>query len=1143
MCGIIAVIGRIGRRQAPAPDHLLALLAEAEGYLAASTTTEKLRMAAVAVTKIDTALRGVAGLWALLENNSLHSELNDRSAAIQQRLAAIEQSFDASLASNDGDDISKQDVELRNQQMVILKDALWSVARDRLPHAQQVRELAGSKLPHQHSAAAFSSLQLALSALDRLEVRGRDSAGISVIVSDVDAENAELATLLQRRDHDRLFQNASVRLVDGNLNFVYKHAAEIGELGDNVRALRQSIIADELLQAAFRQPEVQSLVLGHTRWASVGIISQPNAHPLNNEETTGQANPYVIGALNGDVDNHHDLVKTFDLQLDDAITTDAKVIPTLVSHQMKSGHDLTNGFRRTVSSFEGSVAIAAASANEPDKLALALRGSGQALYIGLAEDIYVVASEPYGVIESCNRYLRMDGETPGNLSNPTTSRGQVVILDRNQAGELSGITRQAYDATDLPVSEKDFSIAAVTTRDIDRGDFPHYLLKEIGESPNSLQKTLRGRIIQKGDRLEVTLPESSLPKSAVAALQAGTTRRILVIGQGTAAVAGQAIAGAIADAVSESGIFVQATPATELSGFGLGDEMDDTLIVAISQSGTTTDTNRTVDLARNRGATVVAIVNRRGSDLTDKVDGVIYTSDGRDVEMSVASTKAFYAQCAAGQLLAMAVARAAGCANDHAEGELLRSLLHLPSAMRAVLAQDDKIAEIARTLAPQRRYWALVGSGKNRVAAAEVRIKLSELCYKSIACDATEDKKHIDLSSEPMILCCAAGLTGSTADDVAKEIAIYKAHKASPIVIATTGETRFDAAAGVIEVPETHPALAYILSTMAGHLFGYRAALAIDELAHPLRLMRGAIEETFKAGTPASVLEALAPQLQPNWLRFRNDLLLGRYDGTLEARTASRLTSLCNYALSLAPLESFPVEFGEPGAPGVVVDRLTEELTTAIDQLTRPVDAIKHQAKTVTVGISRADEALLTASLVREALAAGATRDHLGYRDLRALASLDPAVIEVVGSIRYRIEYGAAASGTATARVIDRQGIATKMRSRTDDNPALRGTKHLVATERLLMVAKGRNDNRTVVILPEVQNNVTIGMTLLHVRFQEHLDPQALRSVLGGYRNRYRALADAVTETETTFDDALLAKIPVVDLLCDPIYSLADRWQ
>src|SRR5204863_1396419 len=91
-------------------------------------------------------------------------------------------------------------------------------------------------------------------------------------------------------------------------------------------------------------------------------------------------------------------------------------------------------------------------------------------------------------------------------------------------------------------------------------------------------------------------------------------------------------------------------------------------------------------------------------------------------------------------------------------------------------------------------------------------------------------------------------LTGSTADDVAKEVAIYKAHKACPIVIATDGEARFSAAAATIHVPAAHPALAYVLSTMAGHLFGYRTALAIDSLALPLRRMRGAIEDVFALG-------------------------------------------------------------------------------------------------------------------------------------------------------------------------------------------------------------------------------------------------------------------------------------------------------
>ena len=134
----------------------------------------------------------------------------------------------------------------------------------------------------------------------------------------------------------------------------------------------------------------------------------------------------------------------------------------------------------------------------------------------------------------------------------------------------------------------------------------------------------------------------------------------------------------------------------------------------------------------------------------------------------------------------------------------------------------------------------------------------------------------------------------------------------------------------------------------------------------------------------------------------------------------------------------------------------------AIDQLTRPVDAIKHQAKTVTVGISRADEELLTVPLVRALLEAGASRDRFGYRDLRALAALDPAVQKVLGSTRYRIDGEISAAAAATIQVIDQRGTAQRLKSRTSANPTLKGTKHLVAMERQAMVAKGRSDGRTV---------------------------------------------------------------------------------
>ena len=175
-------------------------------------------------------------------------------------------------------------------------------------------------------------------------------------------------------------------------------------------------------------------MLGHTRWASVGIISQANAHPLNSEEEGRKGEPYVVGALNGDVDNFADLKAADGLRIAAEITTDAKVIPTLVSRRLGDGRRALEAFRDTVASFDGSVAIAASAASAPDQLLLALRGSGQALYVGLAEDAYVVASEPYGLVEETSRYLRLDGETPANLDNPNASRGQVVVLDGTQAG-------------------------------------------------------------------------------------------------------------------------------------------------------------------------------------------------------------------------------------------------------------------------------------------------------------------------------------------------------------------------------------------------------------------------------------------------------------------------------------------------------------------------------------------------------------------------------------------------------------------------------------------------------------------------------------------------------------------------------------
>jgi glutamine---fructose-6-phosphate transaminase (isomerizing) len=1139
VCGIIAIVRRRTGRPPCAAGEVLARLAVARDALPpleSPALAGTLGHLADELGAVDDLLRGEAGVRLLLAEPTLAGQVRRELAGLNERLRDLEGHLDV-----EGDEVA--DLEAVNAAVIAVKDAAWAIERDRLRTAAAVADLAGPSAGDA-AIAAFLSIQQALSALDRLEVRGRDSAGLHVLVRGhaLDLEDPAVLALLDGRGDDPLFVSGAVRAPDGRLGFVYKAAAEIGELGDNTAAMRRAIRDDRLLHLALAADTAEALVLGHTRWASVGIISEPNAHPVNSEETDGLARPYVTAVLNGDVDNFADLIVTEGLAIPGEITTDAKVIPTMVGRALASGVDLDEAVRRSVAQFEGSVAIGVSTSLQPDDLHLALRGSGQGLFIGLSDDAFVVASEPYGVVEDARRYLRLDGETPADPSNPTATQGQVVRLVGALAGDPAGVVRLCYDGSPLPLADHEWQAPSVTTRDIDRGDHPHFLLKEITESPQSFRKTLRGKLVDADGGLEVRLPAETLPPALAERIGTGAIRRVLVIGQGTAAVAGQAVAAAIAASTVGSGVRVEAVTATELSGFGLDGGLDDTIVVAISQSGTTTDTNRTVDLVRSRGGHVIAIVNRRGSDLVDKADGVLFTSDGRDVEMSVASTKAFYSQIAAGFLLAEGLARyVPGVSVPPQERQaVLQSLRDLPQAMTRCLELRPQVAQAAARHAPSRRYWAMVGNGPNLVAAREIRIKLSELCYKSIACDVTEDKKHIDLSSEPLILVCAAGLTGSNADDVAKEVAIFRAHKAAPVVIATEGEQRFAAALDVLPVPQVHPRLAFILTTVVGHLFGYEAALAIDASARPLRECRAEIEHFVAAGTVNDWFPEFGRAIAAPAGRFFDGLRARQYNGHLEAATAVRVATLLRFALGTAPLEAYQTEVGKVGTPGVVVEDLAVALTEGIEELTRPVDAIKHQAKTVTVGISRSDETLLQVPLIRELLATGAMRDGLSYRTLRSLAAVGPAVAEVTGYTRYWVE-GDPERADGRIGVIDRGGLAIGLTSRTDREPTLRGTKRRVAVEREPIVTLG-SDGRLVLIVPEVKDGTTTGLTLLHVRAVEHLSAPAARSVLQGYRNRYRQLVDVVTETLPEFRDDLLADVPTVELLTAPISDVAERW-
>ncbi|MDD3310789.1 SIS domain-containing protein [Pseudodesulfovibrio sp.] len=831
-----------------------------------------------------------------------------------------------------------------------LDDYLWQLDREMLRNIDRTLAImpgavrADTAARDRHFLAW--STELVLESLDKLEVRGRDSAGIAVaFILPAEGDPELRLTAAQKQElADRChIANADTRQVlvrkldDGRTacRFLYKVAQLVGQLGDNGAALRAFIASDDLLWAMAEGLSTVNII-AHTRWASNGIISVPNCHPVDGlvegDVSTGLEKTMFV--LNGDVDNYRTLVEETVLSkgafIPPVISTDAKILPVLFHLDAPQQENAEERFRSVLRRCEGSLAVVMQNLNDFDSQFLAQKGSGQSFYVGRTDDGWLVASEAYGMAARARSSYPMAVHHQGGVS--------VILRDTDPAGSAPE-ARYLDGSGSAPLKEEKIEIFS---RDIFRGEYAHYIEKEVHEASESVRNTLHGKYLRSGG--EVTfLPEGfGNGPALVERVKQGKTpiARIICVGQGTAAVAAMAVAQLLRRSLRGSGLSIESYTGSELIGF-MGDEpMDDVLLIPVSQSGTTTDTNRVVDLCRDRGAWVNCIVNRRNSPLVQKSDSYIYTSNGRDVEMAVASTKAFYSQVAAGKLLSLWLADVLGTMNASAVALDMDALERLPGAIDTVLAGKEAIAEVAKKYAPVHRYWALVGNGANCTAAQEVRIKLSELCYKSIPCDVTEDKKHIDLSTEPLTLVMASDLPEMVVTDTVKETTIFKAHNGSPIVFCAEDETRFDAVAeATIKVPRVGGGLDFVPETVAGHWWGISAAKAIDGHAEPFRKARvllGAMIENPARWDRTALLTALNACV--------DRIASGATDSALPARVSA---SLANYMLWLVN-QSPAVCAGEARLPDVLTI-----LNKAIEEMTRPIDTIRHQAKTVTVGISR----------------------------------------------------------------------------------------------------------------------------------------------------------------------------------------------
>ena len=1101
------------------------------------------------------------------------------------------------LEENAGN-FSTGDMELINSGHILLKDIIWGLEKDVLDNVIRITKLTGIDKAERISPESFKKykkINFLLNCIDRLEVRGRDSAGIQISFKFHDHVMFEdvLKILKEKGLYDIFSQRIrACDLFNGAicisshapsphntrgegivLSFVYKTSSIIGELGQNVRDLRKSISEDVVLQEFSRQKTDFETFISHTRWASVGSITDDNCHPVNNftlgksipagttwQDVTknyphyGYGNWFISVVLNGDIDNYQllrdDLEQGEDL-IAAHITTDTKIIPLQIEKYLLKGHDLAEAFRLAVNDFEGSHAIAMISNAEPGKIFLALKGSGQSIYVGLAPDQYLFSSELYGLVEGTPFFLKMDGEKPSTPDVPEAS-GQIYILDQDSEGGVSGIKALFYDGTALTIEADSVQKAEITTRDIDRGDYPHYFMKEISESTLSVRKTLRGkyRISKKENgryAVVFNLGRDIIPDEFRSRFTRGEIRKIIVIGHGTAAVAGEAVADGMARYLRDTRIKVEAKVASELSGFFLEDDLQDTLVIPITQSGTTTDTNRAVAMAVERGATVIAIVNRRQSDITTKAHGVFYTSDGRDIEMSVASTKAFYSQVVAGHVLALCLAQLLQSMSDDGIAEELLNLEQAPNVMNRVIARKGEIRQSVEQLAKQRKYWAVVGSGPNKAAADEIRIKLSELCYKTISSDFIENKKHIDLSAEPLIIVCAAGSPETVTGDIIKDVAIFKAHRAGVVVFTDEGEDRFNSIAdAVIEVPRAPMPLPVILNTLAGHLWGYYAACSINEDATFLREFRSTLNQIMAdhQKNNYSIYERIADRNYRRVVRdFSAQFNQKRGDGAFSftsVNTISDIVLLLKYAAGKLPLEDYWRDFKREDGLSSPIELLDVSVGHSIDELSRPIDAIRHQAKTVTVGTSRKEQPIrgIIFNLLRElefSMKAVVSKNAL------TITRIQPAIAAINGYTLYDINNLDSEGNpvdTSTIAIGKRGGVSLQMKSRAEGSNILMGTKRTIVSTGHIYVGRGKSDNAAIVIIPLLGDRGVRSLLLIHVEFNEGLSLKVKKEVLG---YQYNDIRNIVNEYNLPWDDRYLETISTGVLLGEPADVIAGQ--
>jgi glutamine---fructose-6-phosphate transaminase (isomerizing) len=520
--------------------------------------------------------------------------------------------------------------------------------------------------------------------------------------------------------------------------------------------------------------------VGHTRWATHGRPSEENAHP----HLGGDGSVAVVH--NGIVENFAGLKEELEGRgVVFRSETDTEVMAHLIAERVEAGETLRTALGGVLRRLEGSFAVAAVSADEPGKVVAARHQSP--LVVGLGEGENFLASAVQALLGQTHEFLVVEN-------------GEIV--------EITDSSVELFTPEGEPVERESFQVDW-DAETVELGGYEDYMLKEIHEQPAALGATLLGRIDADG---VVDLSELDLDLSKI--------ERVVVVACGTAYHAGLLGKHAIEKFAR---IPVEVAIASEYRYANpIGDEK--TLVVAISQSGETTDTLAAVGAAREFGAKVLAVTNTRGSLITREADAVLLTKAGP--EICVASTKAFVAQVAAIDLLALKLAGIRGVMPGEALREVGRGLRLAPEKVGETLEVLGDTAEGAIEVFDGARCALFLGRGVSYPVALEGALKLKEISYLPAEGYPAGEMKHgpIALVDEhcPVIAIIGEGLVREkTLSNVEETVA----RGANVIAVAREGDRAAERMARVVlPVPGAPEIAAPLVASVPLQLLAYHVA-------------------------------------------------------------------------------------------------------------------------------------------------------------------------------------------------------------------------------------------------------------------------------------------------------------------------------